>query len=139
MATPANPTLPAPVRAVRDRIEHWRKARAKRTAMPEDLWAAAVSLAGEHGVYRISRDLRLDYSTLKLRAFQAETARQRTVPTVPTGFVELDTASLLGAPAAASIVVELSRPDGSRAVITLPADQAVDVVGLSAAFWEGGG
>ena len=62
-----NAARSARVEAVRRRIEHWRRVRQRRSPMPAALWAAAVALAAEHGVYPIARALRLNYETLKAR------------------------------------------------------------------------
>lgn len=35
--------------------------------IPPELWAVAVDMAAVHGVYRMSKELRLDYSGLKRR------------------------------------------------------------------------
>lgn len=56
---------------VRDQFENWRKTRQKRTAIPEALWDAAVSLSKDYSTLQISKALRLHYTTLKNR-IQAE-------------------------------------------------------------------
>ena len=46
----------------RRRIARWRETRTHRGApMPATLWAAAVALARQHGLYTTTRTLRLDY------------------------------------------------------------------------------
>ena len=49
------------------RFEQWRKSQVGRRRLPEELWAAAVAMAGQQGVYQTSRVLRLDYANLKRR------------------------------------------------------------------------
>lgn len=52
--------------SVRQRLERWRRTRASaRAPIPAALWAAAVRLARQHGLYRTARALRLDYGGLK--------------------------------------------------------------------------
>ena len=79
-------TLAPEIEAVRERIEEWRRTRAKRTRMPEDLWQAAVALAGDHGTWRISRALRVRYEGLKSRAM---TPAPSPTPTSAPGFVDM--------------------------------------------------
>jgi hypothetical protein len=61
----------------RQRVNGWRETRPKLEPMPQELWDAAVALAGEHGVYRVARALRVDYGKLKqlLEAGDAAAAR----------------------------------------------------------------
>ena len=59
--------------------------RAPRSRLPEELWAAAVELAGQQGLYRAARALRLDYAALKKRMAAASPPPATPPPT----FVEL--------------------------------------------------
>ena len=117
---------------LRRRIERWRLTRAKRSPMPAELWVAATELAQELGVYRVARELRVGYESLKERAGAAGENGARPADT----FVEVDGASLFAAAPAASVgsAVELSDASGTKMVIRLAADQAVDVAALLAAF-----
>jgi hypothetical protein len=123
-------TLPAEIEAVRERIEEWRRTRAKRTRMPEELWEAAVALAGKHGAWRISRALRVRYEGLKSRAMLLAT-----VPTLPSAPGFVDMTSVLGAASSndSSTTVDLSRADGTRLLLRLPSG-AVDVQSIIRAF-----
>ncbi len=56
-------SLPSAIEEVRDRIEHWRKTRQKRSPMPEQLWDAAIPLARTHGIYAVAKALRVNYDT----------------------------------------------------------------------------
>src|SRR2546426_10481743 len=57
-------------------IARWRKTRTHRGApMPATLWAAAVALARQHGLYTTARTLRLDYGSLKKRLGTAGAGR----------------------------------------------------------------
>jgi hypothetical protein len=69
---------------LRCELEQWRGAHRPRSRLPEGLWAAAVQLAGQHGLYRTSRTLRLDYGGLKKKAQRTDRPA-----TAPAGFVEL--------------------------------------------------
>lgn len=45
----------------------WRASRKAGGRIPPELWSVAVDMAKVHGLYRISKELRLDYSGLKRR------------------------------------------------------------------------
>jgi len=119
---------------LRRRIERWRWTRAKRSPMPPELWTGATELARELGAYRVARELGVGYGSLKDRVG----ARGENGAREAEAFVELDGASLFSAaPAALRSEVELSDASGTKMVIRLAADQAVDVPALLAAFRTG--
>ena len=121
---------PGEVEGVRTRIEHWRRTRVKRTAMPEELWSEAASLARVHGIYRISRALGVSYESLRRRVEQG-TMRGSGSGRRQGGFVELSTTELVQASPAAGTVVELSRADGTKLMVQLPDGEGLDVLGLA--------
>jgi hypothetical protein len=92
MARRARPELPAGVNELRDRIDHWRQTRERRTTMPPELWAAAVALARRHGVYRVAHGAGVNFDGLRRRI--AETAGRGTTASPPAAFVELSGAQL---------------------------------------------
>ena len=60
--------MPLAMERVRRRFERWRQTRTpRRSPIPDALWATAVALARQHGLYATSRLLRLDYTALKKR------------------------------------------------------------------------
>lgn len=151
MARTGTQQMDTALRALRARIDQWRQTRAKRAAMPDDLWAGAVALCEEQGLYSVSQGLKLSYDRLKLRVVEAELERVRAqvtpepadhkhLPDVATaGFVELCTAEMFDV-ASGTIVeeVELWRADGARMTLRMASDQALDLVGLSQTFFGGG-
>lgn len=60
-----SPDIPPKMQKVLKRFERWRSAHTGRWPIPQRLWAAAVELAREHGVFQTAKILRLDYSKLK--------------------------------------------------------------------------
>lgn len=121
--------LPGKVGELKGRIEHWRQTRKKQTAMPEELWFEAAALARQHGVYRISQALSVNYSNLRKRVEgsrepQREEAGSR-------GFVEVDPQELSGPCGIKQTVLELSRADGTRLVVQMSGPEDVDVLGLA--------
>jgi hypothetical protein len=137
MARKKRTKLPAGVKRLRDRIERWRRTRAKRTLMPEELWSDAVMLAHRHGAYRVAQAARLTLDTLRRRMLEAGVQRAKSRP---EGFVELTGAQILEAPApaGASTEVELVDAGGSRLTVRL-AGTTVDVAQLVAAFRQRSG
>jgi hypothetical protein len=119
---------------VRQRLEQWRRTRTpRRSPIPATLWAAAVALAGQHGLYTTSRLLRLDYTALKRRM---STAGDRAVaaaswrPTV----IELSPA-----PGLCPCVIEIESPCGGRLRVQVPQVTVPDLVALTRGVWSGGG
>ena len=134
------PAASARVQEVGTRIEKWRKARKKRSPMPEPLWDAAVQLAQTDGVHPVARMLRLNYQTLKCRV---AIASSREIPETRTqaaqGFVELSSLLQVAPPPSPSgPVLELLDTDGGKLTIRLPAERALDVERLAEAFLRRG-
>ena len=113
----------------RRRIARWRETRTHRGApMPAALWAAAVALARQHGLYTTARTLRIDYGSLKKRL---DTASPGRVPT--PAFVELPTAarpSELG-----PCVIDLAASRDRRLRIEVTGVTMADLVLLTQAAW----
>jgi len=82
------PTPKPTLEQVRQRFGQWRGIRQPSTPIPESLWEGAVSLCSDYSIYRVSKQLRLDYNHLKRRvgAFHPKCLRPSVTPT----FVELD-------------------------------------------------
>ena len=77
--------VPDELQQIDRRLDEWRSAHAPRSRLPEELWAAAVKLARQHGLFRTAHTLRLDYANLKKRVQRAPGMRA----TAPAAFVEL--------------------------------------------------
>lgn len=123
-------TMPAPLMSdVQRRIEHWRRTRRCRTAMPEELWMAAAAVARVRGVNATADALRLDYYRLKSRLGNGS----QKVPRAIT-FVE---ARVPPVPQVAGeeYLVELERTDGGRMRARVSTLDALAV--LSESFWRG--
>lgn len=114
---------------VRERIDEWRRTRAKRTRMPEELWRAATELAREHGAWATARALGVRYDTLSLRVKESGAAASA----VGTGFVELPSLPRESASTQAT-VIELSRADGARLTLRLGDQSTIEVQPLIDAF-----
>ncbi len=112
----------------RGRIARWRDTRPYRGApMPAALWAAALALARQHGLYTTARTLRIDYGALKKRRDAAGGGR---VP-VPT-FVELPAARPTGL---GPCVIDLEAPRGRHLRIEVTGVTVADLVTLTQGAW----
>jgi hypothetical protein len=120
-------TLPADMVETRNLFQNWRATRKPGSAIPDELWNAAMDVARTHGVYLTSRTLPIDYGALKKRL---ETGGAESRP----AFVEL--APMISTPPTPldGSVVEFVETDGSRMTVRLPAGAALDLAGLVSAF-----
>jgi hypothetical protein len=120
--------------AVRDEFDQWRANRKnRRTRIPERFWKAAVELTKEHGVYRVARALRLDYSALKKRATAVDGGAGGAQADEPM-FVELEMSE---AGVSGECMVEMENHRGAKMRIALKGTHGVDVQGLCTGFWRG--
>ena len=78
---------PLSMERVRRRLERWRQTRAHlRAPIPKNIWAGAVALARQHGLYQTARALPINYGVLKQHLEAADrTGRSG----ARSGFVEL--------------------------------------------------
>jgi len=139
-----SPDIPDSMRKVHRRFERWRSAHTGRLPIPKGLWAAAVELARQHGVFPTAKALRLEYGKLKQlveaagpvarsRRAKAPTAAPRHArSTAPPTFVELLTSPAAGL---AECLIELEGRRGKMR-IQWKGTTAPDLGGLSRAFWE---
>ena len=127
--TRATHAVPAGMRRVYRRFEGWRSGQKARLPIPEPLWAAAVKLAQDHGVFRTAQVLHLEYGKLKRLV---ERAGPVAPATAPPAFVEL-----MAPPAAglSECLVELEGPRGKMR-LQWKGMTAPDLAGLSRALWE---
>jgi hypothetical protein len=119
---------------VKRRLQHWRGGRKLGEHIPAALWAAAVSVAKEHGVHRVAVELRVDYAGLKRRVERARDAAPG-AGNADTQFVELYAPA---APAAAGLrecVVELENARGAKMRVELNGNGLAGLAGLCSAFW----
>ena len=121
--------IPIGMRKVYRRLERWRRTRRGRTPIPKPLWVAAATVAREHGVFRTSKVLHLEFNKLK-EFVQSAKPRKRTT-TVPQ-FVELVTAPPAGV---SECVIELEGRHG-KIRIQWKGITASDLGELSRILWE---
>lgn len=129
---------------LRERIEEWRRTRARRCQMPADLWDGAVSLARVHGPYQVSRALGVHYGALKsrLEGVKSTPSKKRSDS---AGFIEVPSVWLGGGngPASASsgtpessATLELTARNGARMTIRVRGVEGLDLVEVAAGLWR---
>lgn len=139
-----SPDIPNNMRKVHRRFELWRSAHTGRLPIPGPLWAAAVELAREHGIFQTAKALRLEYGKLKQLVESAGAVTKGRVTKVraaglrrarsnaPPAFVELMTSQAAGL---AECMIELEGRRGKMR-IQWKGTTAPDLGGLSRALWE---
>jgi hypothetical protein len=101
----------ATVAEVGTRLEEWRQSRRhKRTAIPDELWSAAIEVARRDGLGRTAAALRLDYGKLKRLMMAAAGAEKKSAS---PSFMELI------APATAAVAQCAIELEGRRARIRI--------------------
>jgi hypothetical protein len=122
--------IPVGMRRVCRRFERWRKGHKARLPIPEALWAEAAEAAREHGVFRASKALRLEYGKLKRMAEAGPASVRRTI--APATFLELMPPETIGL---AEYLIELEGPRGKMRIQWKGAT-ASDLARLSRVLWE---
>jgi len=116
---------------VKEQFKTWRKTRKSPRPIPENLWAAAVSLTAKHSISQIAKELVLDYSALKRRVrFKKKDAA---VSTNPPDFIEVN---LEAAAAAAECIVEMQDIRGAKMRMHFRGKTDFDLLQLAKAFWS---
>jgi hypothetical protein len=129
--------MPAALREAQQRFEEWRSSQTGRRPIPDPLWALAVELGRQHGVFRTAQALRLDSTKLmkRVRAAAPQTKSAPVSPLMPQpAFMELITAP---ASEVCECVIEVEGPRG-RMRIEWKGSTAPDLTGLSRMLWEPG-
>ena len=122
--------LPAEIEGLRVDFAGWRKRKRGRERIPEDLWSSAVGAAERYGVYRVCREVGLEYRALQRRVKE----RERAVGGRHVEFVELKDKR---AEQRGGCVVELEKGNGTRMRISVGDAGSVDWYRLKEAFLGG--
>ena len=110
------------------RIARWRATCPYRgAAMPAALWAAAVALARQHGLYTTARRIHVDYGSLKKRRDAAGAGRVSS-----PAFIELPAAR---PPGLGPCVIVLEGRGGRRLRIEVAGVTVADLVTLTQVAW----
>ena len=115
-----------------ERFSVWRASRKAGGRIPPELWMVAVDMAKVHGLYRISKALRLDYSGLKRRL---EGAGGDVRPgRSDTRFVELLATQACSAAALRDCVIELHNGRGATMRVELNGAGLAGLAGVCSGF-----
>jgi|SRR5919199_103671 hypothetical protein len=122
------PTFPIPsdLRQLQQRFARWRQTRRPGSPIPEPLWTAATTMARQHGLFRTTQILRLDYNALKKKLQAAAPASP------PPTFVELYPCPPARPPQG---VLECEGPRGTKLRLPLAAFTPADLRDLIRALW----
>lgn len=124
--------LPAGLRGVRRRFEHWRRSRKGLARVPTPLWAAAVKMAGRFGVSRTAQALGVNYNALRKRVErQAAATPPDSQEIVDTGFLELTPPAHIGS---CQCTLELENASGAKMRVHLQGVGVPDLAGIVRSF-----
>jgi hypothetical protein len=118
-------SVPGGIEEARQQFENWRHERKRGERIPANLWARAVELAKQHGVWPTAKALHLDHSRLKRRVIGNDEGDKKS-----SAFVELIPQGGM----VYSCTVEMEDGRGARVRVELKG-AAVDVTALSRTFW----
>jgi hypothetical protein len=120
---------------IKRRLQDWRAGRKLGEHIPASLWAAAVSVAKEHGVHRVAVELRVDYAGLKRRVERAADAAPCAGKVDPR-FVELYAPAAPVAAGLCECMVELENARGAKMRVELNGNGLAGLAHLCSAFWS---
>ena len=118
---------------VKDEFKKWRRTRQRPRPMPEKLWQAAVSLCAHHSISQISRELIVDYSTLKKRVLHKK--KNKVTKVSRPDFIELDFGP---ATAMWECVIEMEDSLGAKMRMHVKNQTDLELLELVKAFWRKG-
>lgn len=118
---------------VQSRFAVWREKRKNsRSAIPEELWSAAVMLCMENSVHKISRGLRLNHTELKKRVV----SRGSTLPcsAIPAA-QDFITINIPRMDDGAAILIEMEHRNGDRMRMHFKGQADLDLQAFAKSFW----
>ena len=131
MTTKYYPTPTPTLTEVKEQFKAWRKTRKSSRPIPAQFWTAAVSLAANHSLSQISKELVVDYSRLKKRVLAKKKTKSASMSS--SGFIELN----LDPPAAVSeCIVEMQDIAGAKMRMHFTGKTDFDLLELAKAFWS---
>ena len=117
--------VPTAIQEAQLQFEDWRRGRKRGERIPEKLWATAVELAREDGVWPTARALHLDHSRLKRRGGNGGDEEKS------GAFVEV----ISQGPMLLTCTVEMEDARGARMRIEVKG-AAADITALSRTCWS---
>ena len=116
---------------VKEQFKTWRQTRKSLRPIPAELWAAAAGLTAKYSISQISKELALDYTSLKNRV--ALKKKTSVAKMSPADFIEVS----LEPPAVVSeCIVEMQDRLGSKMRMHFRGKTDFDLLELAKAFWS---
>ena len=120
---------------VRSRFAAWRKKRKNsRSAIPEELWSAAVMLCMENSVHKISRGLRLNHTELKKRVGSCGSSLTCSAMPAAQDFIAINIPRMDDG---AAVIVEMEHRNGNRMTMHFKVQADLDLQAFAKSFWDG--
>jgi hypothetical protein len=119
---------------IAQQFKRWRETRVRGEHIPAVLWAAAVSMARQHGLHRVACVLRVDQEGLQRRLEHASGAAP--ADKIDTRFVELLVAPASALASRCECSVELENARGAKLRVELNGNGLAGLAGLCNAFWS---
>jgi hypothetical protein len=112
----------------------WREKRKNsRSAIPEELWSAAVMLCMENSVHKISRGLRLNHTELKKRVVSCGSPLTCSDMPAAQDFISI---SIPRMDDGVAVLVEMEHRNGNRMRMHFKVQAALDLQALVKSFWS---
>ena len=116
---------------VKEQFKAWRRTRKSPRPIPAGLWDAAAGLTAKHSISQISKELALDYTSLKNRV--AVKKKTNAAKISPADFIEVN----LEPPAVvAECIVEMQDIQGAKIRMHFRGKTDFDLLELAKAFWS---
>jgi len=129
MSTKQSSIIPAKIYQLQKLLYAWRKARKRRSRIPDRLWDSAVRVAGQCGLNRTARALHLNYYDLKKRLDTIH-VNQGPAPS----FIELNPSAVSGS--TPECIIELETRNGEKMRVQMKGMGVPDLNALSQVFWR---
>lgn len=118
---------------VQSRFAAWRKKRKNnRSAIPEELWSAAVLLCMENSVHKISRGLRLNHTELKKRVVSCGSPLTCSAMPAAQDFIAITIPRMDDGSA---VLIEMEHPNGNRMKMHFKGQADLDLQAFAKSFW----
>jgi len=109
----------------------WRRTKKRRERIPRALWSAAVKLCENHSIHKISRELRLNHSSLRDRVADHK-ATQTALGTPSGNFVAVE----IGHPQSSECVIEMEHRNGNKMRMHFKGHADLDLQSFADSFWS---
>ncbi|MBF0433480.1 MAG: hypothetical protein HQK83_19540 [Fibrobacteria bacterium] len=117
---------------VHSRFTAWRKTKAHRSRIPEELWAAAVLLIPDNSLHKVARTLSLGHKDLKKRVESHNTAKDSSL-SPSSNFIPID----IPQQHSAECTIEMAHFNGNRMRMHFTGKAELDLQSFAESFWAG--